>query len=703
MPEACERRSVGYATTWDTRMQQTTIKIKGLDCASCAEKIEKTLLREKGIESVSVHIGSEKVEVAFDSSSISQKRIERAIEALGYEVVRNGAPAGPGISAFWRMGFVLFLIVLSLTGLGSRIVSFDIFSIAAIILGAYPLFRHAARDILNKNITAEVFMALGVATATAIGEFRSAAIIAFFMLISEYIESFTMEKSRCAIKELIDLAPKTARVRRGDDEIEVPVEEVKMGEIVVVRPGEKVPVEGVVISGRGAVSEAPITGESFPVEKKEGDAVYAATINQMGLLFVRVLHTGKDTTYARIIRLVEEAEAAKAPVQKVADKFATYFTPAIILIAAATYVITGEIRNAIAVMVVACPCSVAIATPLAVVASMGTAARKGIIIKGGRYLEALAKVDTLVVDKTGTLTLGNPVVTDIKGFGITSKEEVLALAASIEKYSEHPLAGAILKEASSTAMKVPEPDESRVLTGMGVVASVNKQMTALGNRELMAQRGIEISDEVETYCRRREDEGKTALMLADAEKITGVICVADIIREGTIEAMDRLRELGFREPVMLTGDNPSTAGIVASHLWITKVMSGLLPQDKVEKIRQLVSEGKRVVMVGDGINDAPALALSHVGVSMGAAGSDVAIEASDVALMRDEWKQVPQAIEIGRNTFTVIRQNLALGIVFNLVGIGLASTGVLSPTTAAVAHIMPDVLVFMNSSRLLKR
>ena len=703
MPAACKRRSVGHATTWDTRMQQATIKIKGLDCASCAEKIEKTLLREKGIESVSVHIGSEKVGVAFDSSSISLKRIERAIEALGYEVVRNGSPAGPGISAFWRMGFVLFLIVLSSTGLGSRIVSFDIFSIAAIILGAYPLFKHAARDILNKNITAEVFMALGVATATAIGEFRSAAIIAFFMLISEYIDSFTMEKSRRAIKELIELAPKTARVRRGDDEIEVPVEEVKKGEIVVVRPGEKVPVEGVVISGRGAVSEAPITGEAFPVEKKEGDAVYAATINQMGLLFVRVLHTGKDTTYARIIRLVEEAEAAKAPVQKVADKFATYFTPAIILIAAATYVITGEIRNAIAVMVVACPCSVAIATPLAVVASMGTAARKGIIIKGGRYLEALAKVDTLVVDKTGTLTLGNPVVTDIKGFGITSKEEVLALAASIEKYSEHPLAGAILKEASSAAIKVPEPDESRVLTGMGVVASVHRQMTALGNRELMAQRGIEISDEVETYCRRREDEGKTALMLADAEKITGVICVADIIREGTIEAMDSLRELGFKEPVMLTGDNSRTAGIVASQLGITKVMAGLLPQDKVEKIRQLVSEGKRVVMVGDGINDAPALALSHVGVSMGAAGSDVAIEASDVALMRDEWKQVPQAIEIGRNTFTVIRQNLALGIVFNLVGIGLASTGVLSPTAAAVAHIMPDVLVFMNSSRLLKR
>ena len=683
-------------------MQQASIKIKGLDCASCAEKIEKTLRREKGIESVTVYLGSEKVDVNFDPSSISQKRIEREIEVLGYGIVRQGVEKGPGISPFWRMGFVLFLILLSFTGLSSRIVSFDIFSIAAIIVAGYPLFRHAARDLLNKNITAEVFMALGVATATAIGEFRSASIIAFIMLISEYIDSFTMEKSRRAIRELMDLAPKTARVRRGNEEIEVPVEEVKKGEVVVVRAGEKIPVEGIIISGSGSVSEAPITGEPFPVEKKEGDAVYAATINQMGLLFVRVLHTGKDTTYSRIIRLVEEAEAAKAPVQKVADKFATYFTPAIILIAAATYAITGEIRNAIAVIVVACPCSVAIATPLAVVASMGNAARKGIIIKGGRYLEALAKVDTLVVDKTGTLTLGDPVVTDIEGFGSTSREEVLALAASIEKYSEHPLAGAILKEASARALKVPEPDKSRVLPGMGIVASVHKQMTALGNRELMSQRGIEISGDVETYCRSREDEGKTALMLADSEKITGVICVADIIREGTVEAMDSLREMGFREPVMLTGDNPRTAGIVASHLGITKVMAGLLPEDKVEKIRQMVSEGKRVVMVGDGINDAPALALSHVGISMGAAGSDVAIEASDVALMRDEWRQVPQAIEIGRNTFAVIRQNLALGIVFNLVGIGLASTGILSPTAAAVAHIMPDVLVFLNSSRLMK-
>ena len=684
-------------------MEHASIKVRGLDCASCAEKIEKTLGRHEGVESVKVHLSAEKVEVMFDPSSISTGRIEKEIEALGYGIVRDhGEKARSSISPFWRFGIVVLLIGLGFIGQIIGISRLDMFNVLAIAIGGYPLFRRATQDLAQKNITAEVFMALGVAAATAIGEFRSAAIICLIMLISAYIDSFTMGKSRRAIKELIDLAPKTARVRRGNEEIEMPVEGVKKGDIVIVRPGEKIPVEGVIVSGRSSVNEAPITGESFPVEKKEGDSVFAASVNHMGLLFIRVLHTGEDTTYARIIRLVEEAETAKAPVQKVADKFAYYFTPTILLAAAATYLITGEIRNAIAVIVVACPCSVAIATPLAVVASMGTAARSGIIIKGGRYLEALAKVDTLVVDKTGTLTLGDPVVTETEGFGGIGSEEVLAMAAAVEKYSEHPLASAILKEASARSIKIQEPDRSEVLPGMGVKATVNKRLLLLGNRELMAQRGVVVHAEVETYCRVREEEGKTVLLLAHEGEIAGVISVADIIREGTVEAMQRLRSLGFDEPVMMTGDNLRTARAVASRLGIKNVMAGLLPQHKAERIRDLVSGGRMVVMVGDGINDAPALALAHVGISMGAAGSDVAIEASDVALMRDEWNQVPHAITIGRNTFRVIRQNLAIGIIFNLAGIGLASTGVLSPTAAAVAHIMPDVLVFLNSSRLLK-
>ena len=688
-------------------MQHATIKVNGLDCASCAEKIEKTLRRREGIKSAAVYLGSEKVEVDFDPSVVQQAGIEQAIRDLGYGVV-GGQEEGkePAISPFWRIGFVLLMIVLAFGGQYAgryvRIFPPYLFDVLAIAIGGFPLFRRAAQDLGQKNITAEVFMAIGVAAATAIGELRSAAIIAFFMLISEYIDSFTMEKSRRAIKELIDLAPKTAKVQRDGQELDIPVSEVRKGEIVVVRPGEKIPIEGVIVLGSGGVSEAPITGEPFPVEKKEGDAVYAATINQTGVLFIRVLHTGEDTTYARIVRLVEEAEAAKAPVQKIADKFASYFTPVILVIAAATFAFTSEIRNAIAVIVVACPCSVAIATPLAVVAAMGTAARRGIIIKGGRYLEALAKVDTIIMDKTGTLTLGEPVVTDTKGYGDLDAEEVLALAASAEKYSEHPLATAILKEAMNKAIKVPEPDESRVLPGMGVVAAVNKRPVVLGNRVIMSQYRIAVPQEVEDYCRSREEEGKTVLLLSKDGGLAGAICVADVVRKGTLEAIRRLRSLGFEEPVMMTGDNPRNARLVASALGINKVMAGLLPQDKVEGIRGLVSEGKRVAMVGDGINDAPALALAHVGISMGAAGSDVAIEASDVAIMRDEWNQVPEAIEIGRKTFGVIRQNLALGIIFNLAGIALASTGILSPTSAAVAHIMPDVLVFLNSSRLLK-
>lgn len=696
----------------DTKTLNLTVK--GLDCAACAEKIEKALMRHKGIEGVTIYLGAEKIDVKFDQSITKEKSIIDAINGLGYRVL-TGKEEVPDRSLFarlfgnseWtsdllRIGFVLLLIVLSFTGITKRLSAIDIFSILAVIVGGYPLIKHAYIDLKGKSITTDVFMALGVVAAAAIGEFRSAAIIAFFMLISEFIESFTMEKSRKAIKDLIDMAPKTARIKRGDTEIEVPVEEVKKGNIVVVKPGEKIPVEGRIISGRGSINQAPITGESIPVEKKEGDAVYAATINQLGVLFIKVSHTGKDTTYARIIKLVEEAESSKAPVQRIADKFAAYFTPAILFISALTFLFTWKITNAIAVIVVACPCTVAIATPLAVVASMGRAAKKGIIIKGGRYLEALAKIDTIVMDKTGTVTMGDPVVTDIKGFAEHGDEEIISCAAAVERYSEHPLAKAIIKKACEMGIDVPEPEDYRVITGMGIRANVGAKTITLGSREMLRSADIIISDEIEQYIRQKEEEGKTALLLSHDNIVCGVICVADIVREGSIEAIASLKKLGFDDPIMLTGDNPRTANAIASSLGIKNVKAQLLPEDKLDIIKKLKSSGRKVLMVGDGINDAPALAHAHVGIAMGAVGSDAAIEASDVALMRDEWKQIPEAVMIGRKTFSVIKQNLALGIVFNLVGIALASTGVLSPTMAAVAHVMPDVLVFLNSSRLLR-
>ncbi|MCC6347179.1 MAG: cation-translocating P-type ATPase [Nitrospirales bacterium] len=729
-PEIIEQQERG-------KQETCSLAVKGLDCATCAEKVEKALMRRRGVLGVTIYLGAERVDVQFDPSAINRKAIVGVLNGLGIHVAaEKGAPAhghehgekGSRRFELLRIAGVLFLVLLGLAGVGEGFLQegkglIHLWDIAALLIGGYPLLRHALIDLKEKSITADVFMALGVVSATAIGEFRSAAVISLFMLIAEILDSLTMDRSRSAIRELVSMAPKTARVKRGDAEREIPAEEVQKGDIVIVKPGEKIPVEGIVVSGSSFVNQAPITGESLPVEKKEGESVYAATINQHGILFVKVTHTGEDTTYARIIKLVEEAESSKAQVQKVADKFAAYFTPAILVVAVLTLLLTGKLTNAIAVLVVACPCTVAIATPLAVVAGMGRAAKRGIIIKGGRYLEALAKVDTLVMDKTGTLTVGDPVVTDIKGFSGHSDEEIIAFTAGTERYSEHPLARAIMKKALEMGIKIPEPDQCCVLPGMGIEAVVKDTSILLGSRELLLNKSIHLSAEVERYIAGREEEGKTVLLLArngtggpagcdgpdgrngwngHNEMIIGVISVSDIVREGTAEALAELREMGFHEPVMLTGDNQRTARAIAAPLGIREVMSRLLPEDKVRKIKELVAGGRQVLMVGDGINDAPALAQAHVGVAMGAVGSDAAIEASDVALMRDEWKQIPEAIRIGRSTFAVIRQNIALGILFNVVGIALASAGILSPVGAAVAHIMPDILVFLNSSRLLK-
>ncbi|MBF0505934.1 MAG: cation-translocating P-type ATPase [Nitrospirae bacterium] len=688
-----------------------SIDVGGLDCAVCAEKIERTLIRHEGVRGVKVYLSTKKVEVRFDPAAVREKEIIEKIGGLGFKVPerRNGPvttwfeghiPGRGWIFELSRIGVVLLLIVAGF--IIKRKTVGDLFSIFAVAIGAYPLVRHALADLRGKLITADVFMALGVMAASAIGEFRSAAVIAFFMLIAELLDSFTMERSRGAIRDLVGMAPKTARVKQDDTEVEIPVDQVKVNDIVVIRPGEKIPVEGIILSGKSAVNQSPITGESLPVEKIEGDPVYAATINHLGVLFVKVTHTGADTTYSRIIRLVEEAESSKARVQKIADRFAFYFTPAILAIGVLVFFLTWRIMNAIAVLVVACPCTIAIATPLAMVASMGKAAKKGIIIKGGIHLESLAKVDTLVMDKTGTLTLGDPVVTDIKGFCGYSDAQVIEYTAAAERYSEHPLARAIIKKASEMCLAVPEPDHCNIIPGKGIEAGVEGAAILLGSREILLNRNIVLSEEIENYIREREDEGKTVLILSRDNSVCGVIGIGDVIRQGTVEAMDDLRNLGFEDPVMLTGDNERTARVIGSSLGIKNVMAGLLPEEKVKKIKELSLQGKYILMVGDGINDAPALAQAHVGVAMGAMGSGAAIEAADIALMRDEWKQVPEAVRIGRNTLTVIKQNLAAGILFNIIGISLASTGILSPAMAAVAHVMPDVLVFMNSSRLLR-
>ena len=593
-------------------------------------------------------------------------------------------------------------ILVSWTRILRPFFSLDIAGLLAALFGGLPLFRRAYLDLKSRKITAEVAMTIGMIAALSIGEFLSAAVIAFFMLIAEFLNEFTFSEGRSAIRGLIEISPKKAVVKRNDVEVEVDISEVKQGDIVIVKSGERIPVDGIVVAGQASINQAQITGESMPVEKDVGDEVFTGTINELGLIQVKTTKIGTDTTLARIIKLVEDAERSKAPIQKVADRFATYFVPLVLAVAFLTFIVTKNIISSIAVVVVACPCAVALATPLAVVASVGKAAKRGIIIKGGIYLEELGRIDTVVMDKTGTLTIGKPRVTDIKGFDDHDERELLTIAAIAEKHSEHPLANSILDTAKDYGIEIPEHQECQVIRGKGVIAICNDQTLILGNRELLKDSDIDIPTQIESYMLHEEENGKTAMLVAHDGKVCGVISVSDTLREDAVHALKELNDRGVRL-IMLTGDNPRTAQAVAKKAGISEVFAGMLPEGKVDVVRKLVKEGKKVVMVGDGINDAPALAQASVGIAMGAAGTDAAIEAADVALMTDDLTKIPEAIKIGDQAFKVIKQNIAASIIFNIVGVTLASMGLLSPTMAAVAHALPDFILFLNSSRLIHK
>lgn len=623
------------------------------------------------------------------------------------DTLRFAFITGVGIAALAGIG----LKYLGLLSKGIELIPLPI-TILAILYGGYPIFKKALLGIINKRINVNLMMSTGIIGAAAIGEFTSSMLIVFFMNLASYLEEFTLTRSMQAIKELIKLAPTTAIIKADEKETEVGIEGLRAGNLVVVRPGGKIPVDGIVAKGSSLVNQAAITGESIPVEKSVGDEVFSGTLNENGYLEIKTTRVGKDTALGKIIKLVEEAESHKAPVQKFADRFTTYFLPFAVSFALITYLASGKAIYAIAVLIAACPCAVGLATPLSVIASVGSSARRGLLIKGGLYLETLAKVDCIVMDKTGTVTFGKPEVTDIieirsQESGV-QREEILKLAASIEKHSEHSIASAIIERAKKEGLQIPEPEGFEYIIGKGITGTVGDKNIILGNKKLLKEKGIALPKDVMAKAQELEEEGKTLLFLAVKPStsslqfvIVGLIAVADIIRDEASKAIEDLKKNGIKRLILLTGDNEKAAFSIAKKLNIQEYKANLLPQDKIEIVKKLQFEGYKVCMIGDGINDAPALAQSDVGIAMGAAGTDAAIEASHVALMRDDWGQVPHAITVGRSTYKVIRQGIALSIAWDIITMSLASVGILSPVMAAALEELPTLVVAANAGRLL--
>jgi Cu+-exporting ATPase len=689
------------------------LTVPELCCADEAQQIEGILRRLDGVADVRTAVSAHRAIVAYDADRVTPGAIREQIRALGMTVSEVGEPTAQrrrSLPDLLGWAFVSVIATVALVGIaGERLGLFEAFveripprlALAAILAGGYPIFRAVLRALRNRTVTSHALMTLGILGAIAIGQYAAGAVIVFFMRLADFIEGYTTERSRQAIRELLKLAPETARVEREGREVVVPAEQVGRGEVVLVKPGERIPVDGTVLEGRAAVNQAPITGESVPVAKQAGDQVFAATICDRGALRVRTERVGRDTTFGQIVRLVEEAEASKAPVQRFADRFTAYYIPVVLAAAVATYLVGGNATAAVATVLVACSCAIAMATPITVLAAVGQSARRGIVIKGGRYLEALAKVDTVVMDKTGTLTLGRPEVTKVVALDGESEGGVLGLAAAIERRSEHPLAGGIVRAAEGRGLELREPKEFEVYPGEGVAAIVDGESVLCGTDRLMVRFGIDVSQSVVAHARGLAEEGRSVVFVARGGRLSGLVALADTVRPEVSAAIAALRALGVRRLLLLTGDRREVAAAVAGQLGLD-FEAEVLPEQKIRVVERLQREGRVVAMVGDGINDAPALAQADVGIAMGVAGTDAAIEAAHVALMQDDWRVVPEAIRLGRRAFRTIKQNLWFTAGYNIIGMALAATGWLPPIGAAAAQSLPDVVVMLNASRLLR-
>ena len=687
------------------------LPVRGMDCAECAQHVQHALCAIPGVESVEVFLSSEKAVLRLDPAQVKMEALHKAVETAGYSVPTTGdAPGEPSrtLSRFTRpvltlfgllVGAVLLIVVAGeWFGFFERVTDVVPWPVGwtLVLLAGAPIFWNVLRAARHRRILSHTLMSLGVIAALAVGQWPTAAVVVFFMHTGNFVESFTTERSRRAIKHLTTLVPQTARVVRNGDEEEIPVGEVQIGETVVVRPGEAIPVDGTIVSGQATIDQAAITGEAMPVEVHPGSHVFAATIARLGSVRLLATQVGADTTFGRVIKLVEEAEAHRSDVQRLADRFSSYFLPVVAVIALFTFLISRNTLSTASVLVVACSCSLALATPIAMLASIGMGAQRGLLIKGGKYLEELARADVLLIDKTGTVTPGRPQITDIVSLAEQTPDDLLRLAASCERYSEHPLAEAVRREAVALGLSLSDPAHFEAVPGLGVRAQIDGAAIVVGNTHLIPQGNSH------PLARALQLQGKTLLFVAKDDRLVGLLAAADTIRPEVKMALSRVRSFGVKRIELLTGDNDLVASHLARDLGID-YRAGLLPEDKIAVVKQCQAKGHTVVMVGDGVNDAPALAQANVGIAMGVAGSDVALDAAHMALMRDDWELVPDAFAIARRTMRVVKINIGFTVLYNLLGLSLAALGLLPPIVAAAAQSLPDLGILANSAQLLRQ
>ncbi len=741
----------GYGVEKD--INNYSFKVEGMTCSACASRVERVTKKAEGVETSTVNFATEKLNITFDENKVSISDLKNIVEKAGYKLIvdeKKDSKANkiPEHKKLWYRFIlsIIFTVPLLVISMGHMVgihlphiidpmmhplnfaITQLVLTIPVMIIG-YKFYVIGFKNLFKLSPNMDSLIAIGTSAAFIYGifaiykintgdheyamhlYFESAAVILTLITLGKYLEAVSKGKTSDAIKKLMGLAPKTANIIRDGKELIIPIEEVRVSDIVIVKPGEKLPVDGEVVEGNTSIDESMLTGESIPVEKTIGSKVIGASINKTGFIKYRATKVGDDTALAQIIKLVEDAQGTKAPIAKLADVISSYFVPTVIalaILAALAWYISGEsavfsLTIFIAVLVIACPCALGLATPTAIMVGTGKGAENGVLIKGGEALETTYKVETIVFDKTGTITEGKPKVTNIITKDI-SELEILSLAASAEKGSEHPLGEAIVKSAEEKGLEIKDIEEFKAIPGHGIEVKIDGRIVLLGNKKLMSERKIELED-LQDKANELADEGKTPMFLAIDNKIKGIIAVADTVKENSKKAIEAIHNMGIKV-AMITGDNEKTAKAIAKEVGIDIVLAEVLPEDKASEVKKLQTGNKKVAMVGDGINDAPALVQADVGIAIGS-GTDVAMESADIVLMRSDLLDVIKAIQLSKATITNIKQNLFWAFGYNVLGIPVAmgvlhifGGPLLNPMIAAGAMSLSSVSVLINALRL---